>query len=69
MPKRRSTKTVEILRHQDASRKNIPTAEYQAVMAEDERNLIEVAYERRNLDLDPNIRIATKADWKPSSIF
>ena len=55
MAKRKSTKTVESLRHQDASRKNIPTAEYQAVMAEDDRNPIQVAYERRNPDLDPQL--------------
>ncbi len=55
MAKRKSTKTVETLRHPDASRKNIPTAEYQAVMAEDDRNPIRVAYERRNRDLDPQL--------------
>ena len=55
MAKRKSTKTVETLRHQDVSRKNIPTAEYQAVMAEDDRNPIRVAYERRNRDLDPQL--------------
>ena len=55
MAKRKSTKTVETLRHQDASRKNIPTAEYQAVMAEDDRNPIRVAYKRRNRDLDPQL--------------
>ena len=55
MAKRKSTKTVESLRHQDASRKNIPTAEYQAVMAEDERSPVRVAYERRNPDLDPQL--------------
>ncbi|MDE2742352.1 MAG: site-specific DNA-methyltransferase, partial [Gemmatimonadota bacterium] len=56
MPRsKRTTKTVETLRHEDASRKNIPTAEYQAVMAEDDRNPIRVAYERRNRDLDPQL--------------
>ena len=55
MAKRKSTKTVETLRHQDASRKNIPTAEYQAVMADDDRNSIRIAYERRNRDLDPQL--------------
>ena len=50
MAKRRAPKTVEALRHQDASPKNIPTAEYQAVMAEDDRNPIRVTYERRNPD-------------------
>ena len=55
---RRSTpkkpKKVDIHRHQD-KRRNVPTAEYQAVMAEDDRNPIEVAYERRNRDLDPQL--------------
>ena len=55
MAKRKSAKTVETLRHEDASRKNIPTAEYQAVMAEDDRNPIRVAYERRNRALDPQL--------------
>ena len=55
MAKRKSAKSVETLRHQDASRKNIPTAEYQAVMAEDDRSPIKVAYERRNPDLDPQL--------------
>ena len=66
MPRsRRTAKTVESLRHQDASRKNIPTAEYQAVMAEDDRNPIEVAYERRNPDLDPQLvwRGKDEQDW------
>ena len=55
---RRSTpkkpKKVDIHRHQD-KRRNVPTAEYQAVMAEDDCNPIEVAYERRNRDLDPQL--------------
>ncbi len=55
MAKRKLTKTVETLRHQDATRKNIPTAEYQAVMADDDRNPIRVAYQRRNRDLDPQL--------------
>ncbi len=52
---RRKLKQVETIRHHDASRKNIPTAEYQAVMAKDDRDPIEVAYERRNRDLDPQL--------------
>ena len=65
MAKRKSTKTVETLRHQDASRKNIPTAEYQAVMAKDDQNPIKVAYERRNQDLDPQLvwRGKDEQDW------
>ena len=55
MAKRGSPKTVETLRHKEASRKNIPTAEYQAVMEEDDRSPTKVAYERRNRDLDPQL--------------
>ena len=55
MAKRKSTKSVETFRHKDASRTNIPTAEYQSVMAEDDRNPFTVAYERRNRDLDPQL--------------
>ena len=55
MAKRKSTKTIESLRHQEASRKNIPTAEYQAVMAEDDRDPVRIAYKRRNPDLDPQL--------------
>ena len=53
MTRKTTPKKVESLRHQEANRKNIPTAEYRAVMADDERRLLEVAYERRNRDLDP----------------
>lgn len=66
MPRsKRIPKTVEALRHKDASRKNIPTAEYQAVMADDERSPIEVAYKRRNRDLDPQLvwRGKDEQDW------
>ena len=60
MAKRKSTITVETLRHRDASRKNIPTAVYQTVMAKDDRVPIKVAYERRNRDLDPSRRTPSK---------
>ena len=65
MAKRRSPKTIDTIRHKDASRKNIPTAEYQAVMADDERSPIEVAYKRRNRDLDPQLvwRGKDEQDW------
>ena len=61
----KSQKQIEALRHQDASRKNIPTAEYQAVMAADDRSPIEVPYERRNRDLDPQFvwRGKDAQDW------
>ena len=52
---KRSGKRVETLLHEEASRKNIPTAEHEPVMAEDDRSPVEVAYERRNRDLDPQL--------------
>jgi adenine-specific DNA-methyltransferase len=48
-------KNVVTLTHEEASRKNIPTAEYQSVMRTDEQSPIRVAYERRNRDLDPQL--------------
>ena len=58
-------KVVETLLHDDASRKNIPTAEYQSVMRADEMSPVRVAYERRNRDLDPQLvwRGKDEQDW------
>ncbi len=47
--------TVETLTHDEATRKNIPTAEYQSVVAREVESPIRVAYERRNRDLDPQL--------------
>ena len=47
-------KTVETLTHEEASRKNIPTAEFQSVMHKEEQSPVRVAYERRNRDLIRN---------------
>ena len=55
MPKRTSRKKVETLTHEEAKRKNIPTAEYQSVIKEDDQSSVRVAYERRNRDLDPQL--------------
>ena len=65
MPKRRSTKTVETIRHDEASRKNIPTAEFRSVMDRSEQNPVQVAYQRRNRDLDPQLvwRGKDAQDW------
>ena len=58
-------KTVEAIRHEESSRKNIPTAEYQSVMRQDEQRPVQVAYERRNRDLDPQLvwRGKDEQDW------
>ena len=50
----RQPKTVSTIRHKEASRPNIPTAEYQPAMTDDEQRAIPVAYPR-NTDLDPQL--------------
>src|ERR1019366_3162294 len=69
-------KTVETLTHEEASRKNIPTAEFQSVMQKEEQSTVRVAYPRgvsgldqenknRNRDLDPQLvwRGKDEQDW------
>ncbi len=58
-------KTVATLTHEEASRKNIPTAEFQSVMHKKEETPVRVAYERRNRDLDPQLvwRGKDEQDW------
>ena len=65
MAKPTTTKTIETIIHEDASRKNIPTAEYQSVMLKEEQSPIRVACERRNRDLDPQLvwRGKDDRDW------
>ncbi len=62
---RKTSKTVEVLTHGKASRKNIPTAEYQPLMKKDDESPVQVAYERRNRDLDPQLvwRGKDVQDW------
>ena len=58
-------KTVETLTHEEAKRKNIPTAEYQSVVSQEAQDPVRVAYERRNKDLDPQLvwRGKDTQDW------
>src|SRR5881296_2152065 len=65
MAKTSTTKTVETLKHDEATRKNIPTAEYQSVLQKKEQAPVRVAYERRNRDLDPQLvwRGKDEQDW------
>jgi len=66
MAKKKPNKlSVETLTHDEASRKNIPTAEYQPVMPKEQESPIRVAYERRNRDLDPQLvwRGKEEQDW------
>jgi adenine-specific DNA-methyltransferase len=71
-----SKKTVAALTHDEAKRKNIPTAEYQSVLQKAEQDPVRVAYKRgaagleeektgRNRDLDPQLvwRSKDEQDW------
>jgi adenine-specific DNA-methyltransferase len=57
--------TVETLNHEEATRKNIPTAEHQSLMHDADKNPVRIAYERRNRDLDPQLvwRGKDEQDW------
>ncbi|WP_123103172.1 site-specific DNA-methyltransferase [Acidithiobacillus sulfuriphilus] len=70
------TLSVTTLTHGEATRKNIPTAEYQSVMKQDEQAPVRIAYARgaagldeektqRNCDLDPQLvwRGKDQQDW------
>jgi adenine-specific DNA-methyltransferase len=46
---------VVTLTHVEASRKNIPTAEFESIVDPGDKSLIRVAIERRNHDLDPQL--------------
>ena len=64
MAKSPITKSVESLKHDEAKRKNIPTAEYQSVLQKEEQNPVRVEYPR-NRDLDPQLvwRGKDEQDW------
>ena len=64
-PKKKSPKQVETFTHDEASRKNIPTAEYESVMRKEDKTPLRIAYERRNRDLDPQLvwRGKDLMDW------
>jgi len=65
MPKQKKKKTVETFRHEDATRKNLPSAEHQPLMQEEDQSPLRVAYQRRNRDLDPQLvwRGKDQQDW------
>lgn len=56
MPKKpASEKQIESFVHDEASRRNIPPAEFQTMVRNQEKTPIQVSYERRNPDLDPQL--------------
>ena len=58
-------KSIETVKHEEAKRKNIPTAEYQSVIQKEAEEPRRAAYERRNRDLDPQLvwRGKDQQDW------
>src|SRR6187200_329440 len=58
-------KSIETFTHEESKRKNIPTAEHESVMFETHKTPIQVSYERRNRDLDPQLvwRGKDEKDW------
>ncbi len=65
MARRKETRTVETLTHPEATRKNLPSAEHQPLMQEEDQSPLRIAYERRNRDLDPQLiwRGKDEQDW------
>ena len=67
MAKKKATtkRLVHSLRHEKATRTNIPTAELESVMDAEDKTPIQIAYERRNRDLDPQLvwRGKDEQDW------
>ena len=53
--KKASSKSIESLTHEEARRTNLPSAEHQSLMRDEEQKPFRLAYERRNLDLDPQL--------------
>ena len=58
-------RTVETLTHGAASRRNIPTAEFEPVLGPADQEPVRTAWARRNRDLDPQLVWCGKdlADW------
>ena len=58
-------KSVVDFTHESAKRRNIPTAEYQSVLHPSELSPIQISYDRRNRDLDPQLvwRGKDEQDW------
>src|SRR6202045_3760522 len=63
--KKSAAKTVATLTHDADKRKNIPTAEYQSLIEKEDLSPVQIAYQRRNRDLDPQLvwRGKDEQDW------
>ncbi|XSG77631.1 site-specific DNA-methyltransferase [Herpetosiphon llansteffanensis] len=65
MPPQKPAKKVETLNHHEARRTNIPSAEHESVMDDQQKRPVPVSYDRRNRDLDPQLmwRGKDEQDW------
>ena len=48
-------KKIATFKHEEDKRRNIPTAEYESMLKDQDKDPLQVAYERRNRDLDPQL--------------
>jgi adenine-specific DNA-methyltransferase len=55
MAKKTEPKTIESISHKAEKRKNIPTAEHRSLLRPEDLTPVQVAYTRRNPDLDPQL--------------
>lgn len=55
--KTHSKRTVETLKHEEATRKNIPTAEYQSVMQKDDQAPVETRYQKWSPEMRPMLKV------------
>ena len=53
--RKKAAKKIVSLKHKQAKRRNIPTAQMEAVVQDKDKAAIRAAYERRNKDLDPQL--------------
>jgi adenine-specific DNA-methyltransferase len=62
---KKKTVEVEALTHKEAKRRNILTAEFESIMREEDKSPVQIAYARRNRDLDPQLvwRGKDEQDW------
>src|SRR5271166_1470735 len=65
-----TAKSVEALTHEEAKRRNIPTAEFQSVLQREQQAPKQVKYPR-NTDLDPQLvwRGKDEQDWSDLVVY
>ncbi len=64
-------RTVETLTHDQARRRNIPTAEYQSVLQREQESPVQGAYQRRTRDLEPphGIKFNSTFQWSTTTLI